>query len=530
MNPFYLTFIFPFLFSIAVLVGVVVYFNRKSARTRISLNELARSVDGTVSRKSILTGDLLEGRHNGTAFSVRYYPGSKNSPSSLTIRLSIACPADLTIRREAWYDRIARRIGLVSELQTGDSAFDRSYFLDTDRSDIILPYLADERKRRAIDALFNFGHPARKIVFEKTGLRLVLAPFPEDAIAAFPLKQCLDEIQNLSGEMSAAGYAASFDRKLFPGGRGPVHKGGLKFIYIFQIFLIPGGIFTFAYGMGVHEPLGHSLILNALLLSAGVLLLYLLIVFSWIRGRSSSHRHYLIILILSLAGFPLALVGGALTTNGALDQGAEMSHRVRISKLYYSQNKNSRTYYVAFPSWQQTDQIENISIPYNLYRVVRPAGEIIIKTKPGYWREEWIVGIEPTETAGKPDDARDFPLRLRSIRFYEGGASAVPKEGKHFAKDFARETSRFIYCQVNMENDYWNIKDQSYHFVWRYLKDDGSLLGEVSMPFTVRSQWHTAWVSHSWGWGNPGNWPAGSYRVAVLVDGRPLGEETFLIR
>lgn len=529
MNPFYLTAFLPVILGIAVLLGVLLFYRRKLGRTRSAMEELAHSVNGVLSRRSMFSGDILDGRHNGIPFSCRYFPGSKNSPPSLTIQMGIPSPAKLIIRREAWYDRFAKRIGLVAELQTGDPVFDQAYFLETDRGDIILPYFAQETKRRSVDALSHMGYPVQKIVFGKDGLRIVFAPFPPDAIASFPLAQCLSEAQNLSGEQSSAGYAASFDRRLFPGNpRQPISRGILTLLFILNGFLIPAGAFLLAYGMSEHEPLGHHLIVNALSLSVVAVLFYLLIVFRWIRGRSSSHRYYLIILILSFLGFPLALTGGAVATNGIFDQGKETSRSVQVSNLYYHQSKNSRTYYVAFPSWQRPGETENVSIPDNLYRVLKPTSEIIIKTKPGYWREEWIAGMEPSSKSIERPDV--LALHLRKIRFYEGGAARVPDQEKRFATEFARETTRYIHCQVNMENDYWNIREQSYNFVWKYINPDGSLRGEVSLPFTVRREWRSAWVVSSWGWENSGNWPAGNYRVSVYVDDSPFGEGNFIIR
>ncbi|MCK9393034.1 MAG: hypothetical protein M0Q01_15875, partial [Syntrophales bacterium] len=105
-----------------------------------------------------------------------------------------------------------------------------------------------------------------------------------------------------------------------------------------------------------------------------------------------------------------------------------------------------------------------------------------------------------------------------------------PKKDRRFATEFSRKTSRFIYCQVDMGNGLWQEKNRPYTFVWQYINPDGSLLAEISMPFTVRKEWETAWVSQSWGWNEPGNWPPGDYTVIIVVDGRLFGKETFSIR
>jgi uncharacterized membrane protein YidH (DUF202 family) len=535
MNPFYFTpaFAMMIILGMAVLLGMLVYYSRKQSRIRRSFEELARRVHGTVSRKSLVVGDILEGQHGGVPFVCRHMMGSKNNPPSLTIRAYISCPVQLTIRRKAWYDRFARQIGLLAELQTGDPVFDQAYFLDTDQTDFFQFYFTGEEKRREVEAIFGLGFPVRKIVFGKKDIRIVLSPFQGDAIAAVPLERYLDALLKLSGGLSSAGYsAASFGQYLFPGGsRSPVSRFVLALLFVQNGILILGGAAALACGMEQYKPLGNRLIVNALFLSALSALVFLVSVFRWIRGRSSSHRLFLFILISSLIGFPLAMTGGAVATNGFLDRGIEASRQVSVTDHYFERNKNNRTYYLAFSSWQRPGQTDRISVSCDFFREVHPGEIIIIRTKPGYWQEEWIAGIQkPPDVSRRPDGSAGFPLTLRSIRFYEDGPSKMPGENRRYAMEFARETSRYIYCEVNMENNLWRQRDHLYAFVWQYINSDGSTYRKLSMPFTVRKTWKTAWVCNSWGWDQPGHWPPGNYRVVVLVDGHPFGEGVFTVR
>lgn len=531
MNAFPFSFLFPVIF-IAVLTGVLVVYNRKQAKARRSFDELARKYQGAVSTKSLMAGYVFEGQQDGMMFSCRFSAGSKNSPPSLTVTVRAPFPARLSLRRKAWYDRFALRIGLTAEIPSGDPAFDQAYYLDTDRGDLLQSYFSQDDKRRAVDALMNLGYPVRKMVFSPNDIGLVLSPFSVDAITAFPLEPCLRELRNLSGSPAPAGYTASNALRSIPGGpRPPINRAGLTGLYLCNGLLIAGGIFALAYGMTMHEPVGHGLIASALLASVPAALLYLAVVFHWIRGRSSSHRHFLIILLLSLAGFPLGMAGGALTTNGLWDQGAETSHRVLITNRHSTQNKNSKTYHLAFSSWQQPGQTDEITVPLTLFRVIRQGDAMMIRTKPGYWREEWITGMEPApETLNRPDAPAVSTLSFKSVQFYEGAPSAAQEETKTYATQFAGASSRYIYCRVNMENNLWQTQDRAYTFKWQFLNPDGSRRGEVVRPFTVRKDWWTAWITQSWGWEAPGQWPAGTYRVIVLVDDRPFGEGTFIIR
>jgi len=520
------------LLTVAVLLGALIYYRRKLGRSRRAFQELAQRFQGVNFQKSMFRGDLIEGQHGGIAFTCRYFMGSRNSPPSLTIQVCVSCPAKLTIRREAWYDRFATRIGLVAELRTGDPGFDQAYFFDTDREDIYKHYLAEEAKRREIDALFGLGFPVREIVFRKQDLRIVLSPIKGDEIPSVPAEKYLDALLNLSAGLSYVGYPASFASPRFPGSsRPPIPRVKLAFLFIANGLFILGGAGALAYGMHRYEPLGNGLIVNALALSAPAALVFLILVFRWIRGRSSSHRLFLYVLILSFIGFPLIMTGGAVSTNGFLDRGSETSHQVLVTDHYYRQNKNNRTYYVAFPSWQRSGQTDRISVHADFFRTVCRGDGIVIRTKPGYWQEEWIAGIEKMKTiSSRSETAAGIRLAPRGVRFYEGGPSTFPKENRTFAAEFSPKTARFIYCQVDMGNELWQERDRLYTFVWQYINPHGSLLAEISMPFTVQKQWKTAWVSQSWGWNEPGHWPPGDYTVIVVVDGRPFGKGTFSIR
>jgi len=533
MIEIYLTLAFAVtLVSIGVLVGFLVYYRRKMAGIRRALQELALRLHARPGRKSLFLGDLIEGNHGGIPFVCRYFPGSKNNPPSLTIQLNTSSPARLTIRREAWYDRFARRIGLVGEMQTGDPAFDGAYFLDTEREDIYQSLLSADAKRRQIEALFGLEFPVREIVFGKKDLRVVLSPLKGDAIARVPVEEYLEGLASLSTEIPASGYAVPYSAPFSPARpRTPISRAGLVLLFASLGLLIAGGAVALGWGMHAYEPLGNGLVLRALAVSAPCALVFLVLAFRWIRGRSSSHRYFLIVLVLSLIGFPVAFAGGAVLTNGFLDAGGETPRQVPVTERYYRQDKNHRTYYVAFPSWQRPGETDRLSVDADLFRTVQPGSKIVIRTRPGYWNEEWIAGIAAAAgEAGREEASAAIPLSITGVRFYEGPASNTPKEQRRFAEEFARTTARYIWCQVDMDNGLWPNSDRLYTFEWQYFNSDGGVRGEVALPFTIRREWRTAWVSHGWGWDVPGNWPAGTYRVVVLVDGRPLEEGTFSIR
>jgi hypothetical protein len=531
MSPFHNPLIFPVALALALISGVLLLSRRNLSRIRNSLGELARRTGATLSRRSLFRGDLIEGRTGGVPFSCLYLPGSKNRPPSLTVRVHTPCPLELVIRRKSWYDRFAVRIGLTAELATGDPLFDQAYSLATGADDAVRFLLADEKTRRRIEALFGLGFPVRELAFGSKGISLALSPFRKRAPASVPLERCLEEMGSLAGGFPHGGSAPYPAPPFFSASRRPpVPKAGLALLFIFQGGLSLGGAGALIYGLENFRPIGNRLIQDSLLLSAGTTAVFLAVIFLWLRRRPAAHRLFPLALILSLTGFPLALSGGAVATNGLWDQGAEVSRPVPVTALYHRTHKNGRTYYAVFPFWQRPGLQDRVHVPFGLFRKLHRGDEIVLRVRPGYWQEEWIAGLGCVDKGERREiPAPALPLRLLGIRFYEGGAADVPLKDRLFAGVFSRSETRFIHCQIDVGNGLWGERDCSYTFVWRYLNPDDSLRGEVALPFTIRKGWETAWVSHSWGWARPGNWPAGTYRVAVAVDGRPWAEGTFRI-
>jgi hypothetical protein len=530
-NPLIYLIFFMITVGVTVVAGVLIYFFRKNRRIRQSFEDMAKRVHGKVVRKNFAVGDILEGQHAGHSFSCRYLPGSKNQPSSLRIQLNIACPAALKIRKRAWYDRFAAQCGLIAEIRTGDTVFDATYYLDTDHMDLYAAHFAGHDKRLEVASIFSLGFPVQEIVFGKKDIRIVLSPFQHDRLDAVPLENYLDALLKLSEGLSSPEYSAASFAQGFGGSFShPLSREVLVMLFIFLGLLIFGGLLALIAGLEKYQLLNHHLMVNALALSALVFLVFQAGVYQWIRGRASSHRLFFYLLTMSFVAFPLGMTGGAVLTNGFLDEGGETVHRVSVKEHYMQKNKNNRTYYLSFVSWQNEEQKTRISVSSCFFEQIETGDLIDVKTKPGYWQAEWISGIEKAPGGDRVDRMEGIPLSLVKIRFYESGPSALPGQNQIYSTEFAGETSRYIYCHVNMENHLWRQDDRRYTFVWQYIKSGGDNSAKLVLPFTIRKEWKSAWVVNGWGWEKPGQWPPGIYRVEVSVDGRPFGEGSFTIR
>lgn len=59
------------------------------------------------------------GMLNLVEYRYRYYPGSKNSPSSFRVEIDAPSDKSFKVAREGGFDRFSKRIGISTEVQTG---------------------------------------------------------------------------------------------------------------------------------------------------------------------------------------------------------------------------------------------------------------------------------------------------------------------------------------------------------------------------------------------------------------------------
>lgn len=118
---------------------------------------------------------------------------------------------------------------------------------------------------------------------------------------------------------------------------------------------------------------------------------------------------------------------------------------------------------------------------------------------------------------------------LTGIHFFEAPADVPADHTYPYYSTFPSSSSRYIYTELSIDNHYWNVQDNPLNFKLKYLYPDGSVFGEVDVPYNVPSSWETAEIWSGWGWSDPGYWTSGKYRVEVWHGGSKLGENSFEI-
>jgi hypothetical protein len=158
----------------------------------------------------------------------------------------------------------------------------------------------------------------------------------------------------------------------------------------------------------------------------------------------------------------------------------------------------------------------------------------------GYWDagryrvEVWYAGrklaenyFEITGTSTPQYSSTGDTFTLTDIRFFEAGDEVPDEHNFPYATSFSSSSTRYVYTELTIDNHYWNVQDNPLNFTLKYYKPDGTLFGELPVPYTVPMSWETAEIWHGWGWADPGYWESGQYRVEVWYASRKLGEDRF---
>jgi hypothetical protein len=155
--------------------------------------------------------------------------------------------------------------------------------------------------------------------------------------------------------------------------------------------------------------------------------------------------------------------------------------------------------------------------------------------EPGRYRlEVWYAGKKVGENYFDiTGDGTDYysggeqNYTLLDINFFEAGED-VPDD-HIFNTVFSKNSARYIYTEVGLDNHLWNVRDNPVNFTLKYYHPDGSEFGVVDVPYTIPMSWEIGEIWDGWGWAEAGWWDAGRYRVEVWNGASKLGENYFEI-
>ncbi|PIU20806.1 MAG: hypothetical protein COT18_00290 [Elusimicrobia bacterium CG08_land_8_20_14_0_20_59_10] len=376
MNPALipLVYIFGFFATVAVLLVLLV---KKQGKTQAGffdkLGVLGASGAGTARELTF----------SGRRIRTQYRPRSRNSPSLLSLLTEVPSSGTFSLTAQSAAETFMQKLGLETDVETGDPGFDPRFDVDSDDSDFAVAYFASPKKREAVQALFALGCSA--IHLEEGGLHADWTPFEikEDTPAEF-IGSALPHLAALCEELPAfasmrpMGGLSKKNFRIFCG------------VLLALSFLLFVSFLIFA---GKLQPLDSlKLFLDSLRYSLSAWLLFVVITALLLKGKTWFFSGLLQFAAVCVVLFPLLGYCGGVWFNAVLDDSKPAVHRAQVLYKSSHRNRSSTTYYVRVRSWRHPGGVERLAVPGAVYRQVQLQRDFaVVETKPGYFGYEYVT-------------------------------------------------------------------------------------------------------------------------------------------
>jgi len=362
-------------------------------RSRAKRRALARFAE-TLNSGELKPGRIYEGVHEGTPYEYVFRSATRNSPSSFTIRLPCASRGEFKVTRESRLDALFKRLGVSVELQTGDSAFDRALYIQTDSVEFARAYFADYDKREALQKIIQSG--SRSVTHDGKMIETVIRPFaPDSEQAAALVGETVNRLRVLTEDLPS-----DYREPRVLG--FPAWKLRRALAYGLSAGALAGGLAAVFFGLYAFRPLDLDSVLEASLdYSLPALAVFVFAATLMLKGRSSSHRELIRVVLLALPGLPLAGFGGLMVLNGYLDSSPVTYHRALVIAARKTRAKNSTDYYLLVRSWRRGRKSEELSVSDGTYQQAKVGrSALIVGTHPGRYGFEWIASYRLVDPRG----------------------------------------------------------------------------------------------------------------------------------
>jgi hypothetical protein len=334
-------------------------------------------------------GTSGQASYDGLTYGYEHFQGTSKAAPYFKITIPCTASGGFTIKRETWFERFFKKLGVCVEIDTHDPAFDDTFYISTETIPFTRRFLEKPENRRAVREVFDMGFNH----LERNGMYLTLTwhnftrrEQMEVRIMERAVAQLVDPVSHLEKipyVTEPASAAREFKRWL---------------AFALPTILLVTGLAAGVIGMLRYPPLDEgNVFLSSLLVSVPLFILFTWFSFHLLKGRSSSHRELIGVFFFSLFVFPLA--GNCFNTffNGALDLSPPEAHRVAVLQKKTVRSDGENSYYAVVRSWREdtAEPTEKLEVSRRLYQSLEPGSSFMtITTKPGAFGFEWIVRME----------------------------------------------------------------------------------------------------------------------------------------
>jgi hypothetical protein len=131
--------------------------------------------------------------------------------------------------------------------------------------------------------------------------------------------------------------------------------------------------------------------LDSLYYSLPLCFVLLALAFVLLKGRSRSHREFIIVAMIVLSGIPLSGAGARMFFNGYLDISEPATYTVETVSKYVSRSDDSTSYHLLLSSWRSAGDTEKLSVSSSEFDSVVPGQtRVAVTTKAGRYGYEWV--------------------------------------------------------------------------------------------------------------------------------------------
>jgi len=305
-----------------------------------------------------------------------------------------AFPWEIKLRCEGGVDLLGKKLRINREVQTGDQAFDRDVYVDTDAPDDVVRRVLSDPELRAVARRLLQRTNVSVTLLTSVGA-LVERQGPDMAsleLEAF--RALLDDLKGLAVKMPSQELRA----------KRPFPISGLGWFSPFFWLAVPASIVWAILGNKWWNTVDWLPV--PIRIGAGVLLWLVLVpcLMALVRGRSNSMRRLLIWLGALIIACPFGSTAALMTANGWLDRGPSTTHKLPVGRWWYKSGKKSKTYYVEVRSWRKGEARRKLKVKRHIYNAIvrnrrgsrRASIEsplLRVTIHPGRLGWEWMGGV-----------------------------------------------------------------------------------------------------------------------------------------
>lgn len=367
---------------IAIVVGLaafIVFFTWWDRR-QIQKNyaALQQALNGAIRAKS------LTGQYKGLPFRIAYSPGSRQSTPTCMVSLEARVPAKLTVKQETAFDRSAKKKEFAVEVQTGAAEFDAKFFIDTREPDYAQVYLGDGGKRDAVAALLEGTPNASEVRIGPKGVGLLIASFSVSRLQPEEMKGILDRLIPLTEKIPTE--SASLTSRKLPSRFKPL----LAAVIGIEVVGTAGTIAALTR----YPPVDGGIVAFSLLFSVPLAAVFLYGSYRALKGESSAHNRFGILVALSLFAFAPAGVAVAAFVNGGEESAPPSVHSVPVIEKREVKGDDGTAYQLVYDSWRKQGEGDFQPVEKDVYDQAAVGDTLVFTERKGRLGFLWSAGFQ----------------------------------------------------------------------------------------------------------------------------------------